>query len=130
MSYARFKALSLMALVFLLGAVVGASLGTTFISNRFASTPKISSSQGRQKTLDKFKSRLGLSPEQTDRLQIILEETRKEFSNLHQSVKPQYDEIRHRMRTQIREILNDDQKKEFEVMNREYDERRARGRSR
>jgi len=126
MSLSKFKALMLMAIVFLLGGIVGASLGTTFVSRKLASPSEGSPSQKREKMIEKFKSRLKLSPQQTAQLQTILDETHRQFSALHETVRPQFDEIRDRMRAKIRELLDEDQKREFEIMNREFDQRKAR----
>jgi hypothetical protein len=115
------KALLLMAVVFSLGVIVGASLATTFVSRKLAATEPQRHGDPRQKLLEKFKSRLQLSPEQTAQMQAILDETHGEFSQLHQSVKPQFDALRDRMRSRIREILNQSQKQEFEVMTAEFE---------
>ena len=125
MSLSKFKALMLMAIVFLLGSIVGASLGTAFVSRKLASPSEPSRSHGREKMIEKFKSRLKLSPQQTAQMQTIVDETHKQFSALHETVKPQFDEIRNRMRARIRELLDEDQKREFEIMNREFDQRKA-----
>ena len=76
--------------------------------------------------LEKFKSRLRLTSDQAKQVQVILEQTHQRFKDLNQSIKPQSDEIRHGMRGRIRELLSEEQKKEFEVMTREYDQRRTR----
>ena len=102
MSLSKFKALMLMAVVFLLGSIVGASLGTALVSRKLAFPSEGTRSQRREKMIEKFKSRLKLSPEQTAQLQTILDETHKQFSALHETVKPQFDEIRDRMRARIR----------------------------
>ncbi len=122
----KFKASLLIGVVFLLGAIVGASLGTTIVSRKFAAPAGVSESQRRKMVLEKCKSLLKLTPEQARKVQIILEQTHQQFKDLNQSIKPQSDEIRNRMRGRVRELLSDEQKNEFEVMTREYDQRRAR----
>jgi len=125
-NHSKFKASILIAVVFLLGAIVGGSLGTTIVSRKFAAPPEVSESQKQNMILEKFKSRLRLTPAQTAKVQLILEETHKQFRDLDQSIKPQRDEIRNSMRASVRELLSGDQKQDFEVMTREYDQRRAR----
>jgi DNA anti-recombination protein RmuC len=122
----KFKASILIGVVFLLGAIVGASLGTTIVSRKFAAPLEVSESQRRNMVLEKFKSRLRLTSDQAKQVQVILEQTHQRFKDLNQSIKPQSDEIRHGMRGRIRELLSEEQKKEFEVMTREYDQRRTR----
>ena len=109
MSLSKLKALLVISTVFLLGAVVGASLGTSIVSKKFASPTEGAAKSGKET------------------LQLILDDTHKQFKELHQTVKPQFEGIRNRMRDQIREQLDAKQKQEFEVMVREYDECKSRG---
>ena len=125
-SQSKFKASLLIGVVFLLGAIVGGSLGTTIVSRQFASRPEISARQKRNMILEKFRSRLSLTPEQTEKVSVILEETHRQFRALEQSIKPQSVEIRSQMRNKVRQLLTEDQKGAFEVMTREYDQRKAR----
>ena len=53
------------------------------------------------------------------RLESVLDETQREFSQLHLAVKPRFEEIRQRMRLGIRQILNEEQKREYDVMIRD-----------
>ncbi len=65
MSPSRFKALALMAIVFLLGAIVGASLGTTIVSRKFAAPHELAARPGKAKFVDRLNARLHLSQQQT-----------------------------------------------------------------
>jgi len=128
MSPSRFKAIALMAIVFLLGAIVGASLGTAIVSRKFAAPQERAGKPGKVKFIDRLNARLHISPEQTAQLKIILDETHQQFGSLHESVKPQFEAIRQRTRDRIREQLTDSQRQEFEAMLREDDACRARKR--
>ena len=128
MSPSRFKALMLMAIVFLLGAIVGASLGTTIVSRKFATPHELAVRPGKAKFVDRLNARLHLSPEQTVQLKAILDETHQQFGALHESVKPQFEAIRSKTRDRIREQLTDTQRPEFEAMVREDDACRAKKR--
>jgi hypothetical protein len=128
-NHSKFKASMLIAVVFLLGAIVGGSLGTTIVSRKFAAPPEISPKQRRNMLLEKFRSRLNLTPEQSDKVRVILEQTHQQFKALDQSIRPQSVEIRNQMRGKVRELLGEDQRREFEVMTREYDQRKAREQS-
>lgn len=130
MSAPRFKALALMSIVFLLGAIVGASLGTTIVSRKFAAPQETMGKPGRAKFVDRLNARLHLSPQQMAQMKVILDETHQQFGALHESVKPQFEAIRTRTRDRIREQLADSQKPEFEAMIREDDACRARKRMR
>lgn len=127
-SPSRFKALALMAIVFLLGAIVGASLGTTIVSRKLAAPQEMAGRPGKAKFVDRLNARLHLSPEQMVQLKAILDETHQQFGALHESVKPQFEAIRFRTRERIREQLNNAQKPEFEAMVREDDACRAKKR--
>lgn len=125
MSLSRVKAVLLMSIVFLLGAIAGASLGTAVVSRKFASPQELSRGPAKPKFIEKLNARLHLSSPQKERLQVILDETHGQFGSLHESVKPQFEAIRNRMRDRIREQLDTAQKQEFEVMVQEYDKCRA-----
>jgi septal ring factor EnvC (AmiA/AmiB activator) len=114
----KLKAVFITSIVFALGALVGASWGTIVVSRKiaFAEVPEDKSRPG---MIERFQSRLKLSPEQTQRLQAILDETHREFGRLHEAVKPQFEEIRQRMRSRIRQMLKEEQKREYETMIRE-----------
>jgi hypothetical protein len=128
MSLSRFKALALMSIVFLLGAIVGASLGTAIVSRKLAAPQETSGRPGKAKFVDRLNTRLHLSPEQNAQLKVILDETHQQFGTLHESVKPQFEAIRNRTRDRIREQLTDAQRPEFEAMVREDDACRAKRR--
>jgi hypothetical protein len=129
MSPARLKALSLMSVVFLLGAIVGASLGTAIVSKKFAAPQKMAG-PGRAKFVDRLDARLHLSPDQMAQVKTILDETHQQFGALHETVKPQFEAIRNRTRDRIRAQLTETQRQEFEAMVKEEDACRAKKRMR
>ena len=120
---AKFKAFLLVLVVFTLGLVLGASLATTFVSRKLAAAGPPSPRDVRHHMMDTFKQRLALSPVEEEKLQVIFDDAHQQFKALHATVKPQFDAIRSQMRERIREILDDKQKKEFEVMVQEFDRR-------
>jgi hypothetical protein len=124
----KLKAILTMSAVFALGAVIGASWSGILISKNAASAhlPPHKSKPG---IVEKYNVRLKLSPEQTQRLESILDGTQQEFRELHLAVKPQFEEIRQSMRSSIRQILNEEQAREYEKMIRERDTQRAKGTS-
>ena len=119
----KIKALLVIAVVFLLGAVAGASLGRTVLWSISATGPHHHS---RGSFIEKLQKRLDLSGEQRTQIQAILDESHQQFRGLHKSVKPQFETIRRQMRERIREELNPDQNREFAAMCAEYDQRKAR----
>ncbi len=122
MSLSKFKALLIIAVVFLLGAAVGASLGRAVLLPLSA---KGSHQHSRGRFIEKLQSRLNLSADQTLRVQAILDEAHQQFGTLHKRVKPQLETIRREMQERIREQLGPDQNREFTAMCAEYDQRMA-----
>ena len=119
----KLKAFLLVIVVFVLGLILGASVATTIVSRRLAAAESPSPRDGRHHMMDTFKSRLQLSPAQAEKLQVIFDDTHQQFRTLHQTVKPQYDSIRDQMRNRVREMLDEKQKREFEVMVNEFEKR-------
>lgn len=119
----KLKAFFLVIVVFALGLVLGASLATTFVSRKLAAAGPPSPRDARHRMMDTFKTRLALSPAEEERLQVIFDDAHQQFKALHATVRPQFDAIRGQMRDRIREILDDKQKKEFELMVQEFDRR-------
>lgn len=122
-SLLKLKAILTMSAVFALGAVIGASWGGILVS-RNAAAAHLSPHKSKPGIVEKYKVRLKLSPEQTQRLESILDETQHEFRQLHLAVKPQFEEIRQKMRSGIRQMLDEEQKREYEAMIRERDSRK------
>jgi hypothetical protein len=120
----KLKVILTMSAVFALGAIVGASSGSILVSRNAASAP-LPPEKSKPGIVEKFRARLKLSPEQTQRLESILDETQHEFSQLHLAVKPQFEEIRQKMRSGIRQMLNEEQKREYQAMIRERDQQKA-----
>ena len=120
----KLKAILTMSAVFALGAIVGASWGGIVVSRNATSAPLLPQ-RSKPRMVEKFRTRLNLSPEQTQRMELVLDETQREFSQLHWAVKPKFEEIRQKMRSGIRQMLNEEQKREYEVMIRERDEQKA-----
>ena len=123
MNLFKIKVILTMSAVFALGAIIGASWGSIVVSKNAAST-HLPAHKSKPAVVEKFKARLKLSTEQTQRLESILDETQHEFRQLHLAVKPRFEEIRQTMRSGVRQMLDEEQKREYEAMVRERDSRR------
>ena len=119
----KLKAFLLVIVVFALGLVLGAALATTFVSRKLAAAGPPPPKDARHRMMETFKTRLALTPPEEEKLQAIFDDAHQQFKALHAAVKPQFDAIRDQMRNKIREILDDKQKAEFEVMVQEFDRR-------
>jgi hypothetical protein len=124
----KLKALLVMSAVFGLGTVVGASWSAILLS-RYAVSHALPAPKKTGGTIDRLKLRLNLTPEQTQSVDSILNETHRELRLLHLTVKPQFEQIRQSMRSAVRQILNEQQQGEYAAMLRERDAQRAKGTS-
>ena len=123
MNLSKFKALLVIAVVFLLGALAGAALSRTVLRSISDRGPHHHS---RGPFIEKLQKRLDLSDEQRTQIQAILDESHQQFGKLHKSVKPQFETIRQQMSERIRNELNPDQVRKFAAMRAEYEQRKAR----
>ncbi|MDD5544236.1 MAG: hypothetical protein PHX83_13785 [Acidobacteriia bacterium] len=126
MAEARTKTIGWLVLIFLLGTAVGA-LGYRILAQKgYVATMRSSSApRHRDEAVARFTRELGLSPEQAQQLNGILEQSETKFRELNRSFKPQADAIRAESRNRIRGILTAEQKPKFEEMLRKMDEERA-----
>jgi Spy/CpxP family protein refolding chaperone len=105
---------STLLLVFLAGAAAG-MLGMRYgLHDRLhrvaaASSPHESS---RNAVLQDFKTKLDLSPEQTDQIAVVLED----FSHYYESLQDQLDDLRSTGHSRIVQILQPGQREKFEKM--------------
>ena len=112
----KFQVWVLIAVVFVLGAVTGASIDRLYMQKqnpgRFGqSSPNW---RGRQHMMDEMKQDLNLSDEQVTKIRAIFEETRKEFQPKRFAECPGFKEMREKTNARIREVLSPEQQKRFE----------------
>jgi hypothetical protein len=67
---------------------------------------------GKEAVLDDFKTKLGLSPEQTDQIAVVLED----YRHYYESLQDQLDDLRSTGKTRILQILQPGQRDKFEKM--------------
>lgn len=109
------RILGTLLLVFLCGATAGA------LTMRLASSARTSAIKekersinlgGKDISLQKLKKELDLSPEQTSRLEMVLDD----YTKYYQEVMEQMASVRATGKANIMRVLNDDQKKTFEKL--------------
>ncbi|MCU1335938.1 MAG: hypothetical protein JWO19_1519 [Bryobacterales bacterium] len=108
------RIVSTLLLVFLAGAATG-MLGMRYgLHDRLhrvaASSPPRESS--REAVLQDFKTKLELSPEQTDQLAVVLED----YRHYYESLQDQLDDLRSTGKSRILQILQPGQRDKFEKM--------------
>jgi hypothetical protein len=109
--------------VFVLGAVTGAVSHSLYKSHVEAASAK-SRVKGSQKIVDDLALGLNLDPQQKEKLQVIISQSRDRYHALSVQFRPQYQVIRNETNQEIRQILREDQKAQFEKIISEWDSRR------
>jgi Spy/CpxP family protein refolding chaperone len=108
------KAVLLVLILFLLGIAVG-SLGTYVVTTRvLAARPQASLARNPGHVMAMFTNDLGLNPDQQNRIQAILNDTRAKYAQLHEKLDPEYEQVRQQGRQHIRQVLTPEQLPKFE----------------
>jgi hypothetical protein len=122
------KATLWLALVFVLGTALGAFLGYAFAHRSYAAaTPtQLTAEQRRTQKREQLARDVGLTAEQQNQVNAILDEAQSEYKAIHAVSDPQVDAARQKSRDKIRLILSPGQKPKFEEFIRKMDEERKR----
>ncbi|MBZ5605878.1 MAG: hypothetical protein LAO79_26565 [Acidobacteriia bacterium] len=109
------RILTTLMVVFLAGAATGA-VSMQFGLHRLLHRPPAATSrpvaQNRDAILNQFKTELGLSEPQAEKLALVLDDYRQYY----QSLQDQLDDLRATGKNRIMAILDDDQRQKFEKM--------------
>ncbi len=106
-----------LALMFLLGTfLTGGVLG--FTANRFMHRDQVcyTANNGNSSLLALLSQRLNLTADQQHRVDAILDERLRQYRRVMDPIRPRTDSIKEFARDQIRALLNDEQKREFEAL--------------
>ncbi|MEB2364134.1 MAG: hypothetical protein OZ929_22575 [Bryobacterales bacterium] len=108
------RILSTLLLVFLCGAAVGvlAMRSGAHDTLRRSADPEEARESGRDAMLERFKKELNLRPDQTEQMELVLDD----FWKYYQTLQAQMDEVRATGKDRILRILDADQRKRFERM--------------
>jgi len=112
------RVVSTLALVFFAGAATGALWMSFGLHDKLHRTVSASSSGpvDRATLLRKFNEELALSPDQSQKISGVLED----YTQYYQSLQDQLDDMRATGKTQILEILNQEQRTRFEKLMDEF----------
>ncbi len=133
MSRSRLSASLYLVLVFFSGALVGGFSHRLYTMNSVsASAPaRLKPEDFRKRYLEEMRTRLKLTPEQQTQLSRIMDTTRDRFHDLHERTKPELDAIKVQEkqiqadhRQEVRAMLTDPQRAEYEKMLAEREKRR------
>jgi hypothetical protein len=106
------RILSTLTLVFLAGAASGALWMQLGLHDKLHHTSVSASASPRDAVLQKFRTELGLSTAQTEKIGKVLED----YTQYYQSLQDQLDDVRATGKTQILEVLDPAQRGKFEEM--------------
>jgi Spy/CpxP family protein refolding chaperone len=121
----RAKIWIVFVVVFALGCATGAALDGVYRS-RAASAGHTEEDRKREAEahFNKMRDDLKLSDDQAAKIRGVLEETRIEYKQLRNDLRPRFDEPRLKARARIRELLNDEQRRKFDEITAQVDARR------
>ncbi len=110
-------------LIFASGLVLGAFADRLYNASSVISKQRPNPEEFRKKIVAEYESRLKLSPDQLQKLNVILDETHTRVEETRRSMRPALQRIHDDQVAKILEILNPDQKAEYEKMRKEREER-------
>jgi Spy/CpxP family protein refolding chaperone len=125
-SSAKRKAALWVAVVFVVGAVLGGVFGF-FYGHRSvvsASNPPMSEPARRARRVEQLTQELGLTNAQSQQLNTILSQLHADYKTIHDQSEAQMEIARQKGRDQIRSILTPEQKPKFEEFLKRLDEER------
>jgi|SRR5580704_9953630 Spy/CpxP family protein refolding chaperone len=123
---AKQRAAVWVAVVFLLGVLLGGVVGYVFAHHPVSANAPLSPQERRAQKVEELTRVADLTPEQRQQLEAILTQLHSEYKTLHEQSDAQIDQARQKGRNQIRAILTPEQKPKFEEFLRKMDEERKR----
>jgi Spy/CpxP family protein refolding chaperone len=123
---AKQRAAVWVAVVFLLGVLLGGVVGYVFAHHPVSANAPLSPQERRAQKVEELTRVANLTPEQRQQLEAILTQLHSEYKTLHEQSDAQIDQARQKGRNQIRAILAPEQKPKFEEFLRKMDEERKR----
>jgi len=101
------------AAALVVGLIVGYASSTICSRHRHS---RWGSEKSYERILERFNSKLNLTPEQKSQVSAILQTSREKIKALQTDIHPKFEEIRNSTNAEIRKILTPDQQKKFDEM--------------
>jgi Spy/CpxP family protein refolding chaperone len=122
----RQKAELWLALVFILGAAIGAVFGYSFSQHHAlaAPSPALSEPERRAKRVSEMTREMNLTPEQASSFDKIIHHAHDEMKVIRDKSETDVDAVRQQARDQMRQLLTPEQKPKFEEMVQRMDAER------
>jgi Spy/CpxP family protein refolding chaperone len=114
---------ALIAVVFVLGTLTGASVISLYHTRRAAGSASEKHGGPRRGMIEKMKQELNLTDEQAVQIQALMEESRKDFRAAFDAC-PQLKETRDKTAARIRPLLTAEQQQKFDELRARRDEER------
>lgn len=124
-------ALALLLVVLLLGGAAGAAVERFVADESACAAIEAGHREGRgrrESYLDWLTQELDLSADQRARVEQTVERHREAVSALWREVRPRFEQMKTRLREEIRAVLNDEQRATYERLLKRESEHRRRGR--
>jgi len=120
------KARLWLAIVFLVGAAIGAVFGYSLGHHTVLAktNPPMSESERRAKRVADMTKEVGLTPEQSQKADDIIREAHSEMKGIREKAESDVDGVREKARSEMRAMLTPEQKAKFEAMVQRMDEER------
>jgi hypothetical protein len=122
MNTTRAKIWIVFVVIFALGCATGAAVDGLYRAR--AARAEDERKHDAEAHFNKMRQELNLSDDQATKIRGVLEETRNEYKQLRNDLRPRFDEPRLKARARIRELLNDDQRRKFDAITAQMDARR------
>ena len=121
-----FTTIFYLAILFLSGVAVGAFGLRLYTLNSVRAGGRPSPEEFKRRYVAELRTRLRLTDDQVSKLDPILDETRKQFRDLHEKHKPELKAIQDEQTQRIRALLNDSQQAEYSRFLDEREKQRQR----
>jgi len=125
----RRKAGVWLALVFALGLAIGGVFGYNFAHKSYAAgkpPATLSEPERRAARVADMTKELGLTPEQSQKLDAVLHEAHEEMKAIHEKSDADVDAVRQKARSEMRAFLTPEQMPKFEAFVKKVDQERKR----
>lgn len=108
-------------LVFISGGVVGALAYRMYSPPSARSEQHVSPEVMRKQYLDELRTRVNLTPDQMQKMNVIMDETDLSFNQMHERHHQDFEKIKEEHRAKLRAILTPDQLPKYEQFRTERD---------
>jgi Spy/CpxP family protein refolding chaperone len=123
-SYNGWRARLIVVGIFALGFGLGALVMDLYQGRMIGANQRPGPPSVREEYSERLKRELALTEGQTHQVRQILDETRNEFMQLRNEMRPRFDEIRDHSRNRIRAALTPEQQARFDQLLKQDEEKR------